>query len=50
MISEEMGKSNPNFQNACLAIHALQGMVNVSNKVESEKKGKEVSIVQCWNW
>jgi hypothetical protein len=44
MISEEMGKSNPNFQSACLAIHALQRMVNISNKVESEKKGKEVSL------
>ena len=44
MIAEEMESSNPSFQSACLKIHALQRMVNVSNKVEPEKKSKEVSL------
>ena len=44
MIAEEMGRASPNFQSACLSIHALQRMVNVSNKVEPEKRSKEVSL------
>jgi hypothetical protein len=42
MIHDELNKRNPNFQSACLAIHQLQRMVNVSNKVE-EKKVKELT-------
>jgi hypothetical protein len=43
MIHDELNKRNPNYQAACLAIHRLQRMVNVSNKTE-EKKVKEVTL------
>ena len=43
MIHQELKRVNPNFQAACLAIHQLQRMVNVSNKTD-EKKVKEVTL------
>jgi hypothetical protein len=43
MIHDEMDESSPGFQKACLDIHKLHRMVNVSNKTE-EKKVKEVTL------
>jgi hypothetical protein len=43
MIHDEMDVASPSFQKACLEIHKLQRMVNVSNKTE-EKKVKEVTL------
>jgi hypothetical protein len=43
MIHDEMDAASPSFQKACLDIHKLQHMVNVSNKTE-EKKVKEVTL------